>query len=278
MKNGRRIVAVVTVLTLVLGALGCAGADEITSGGFRLPGVKPRPTATPEVTAEPEITPEPVTAEAPSATPQITEAVESDAAEVTPAPTAEAAAPEAVRPPAAEPVTESDPMAGLRAIVVVLPEGETQVALSAEADAEAEVLAMIPAGAMLYVKTIDAQWSYAVYGELEGYVPTGKIALYNAEATPEEEAAIRTISVSSSLEGVTVIEEGTPICLTAVLTGFDGVAYTLQWQYTPDAGATNVDIAGANELTYVYNISFENLTYLYRLVVTVQDAEAEPAA
>ncbi len=47
MKNGRRIVALVTVLTLVLGTLGCAGADEITSGGFRLPGVKPRPTAIP---------------------------------------------------------------------------------------------------------------------------------------------------------------------------------------------------------------------------------------
>ena len=264
MKNGRRIVALVTVLTLALTTLGCAGADEITSGGFRLPGVKPRPTATPEVTAEPEATPTPVITEAPTAEPQPTEAPASPVTE-----------PET---PAVTPEPAADPLEGLRQIVVVLPAGENEVPLKAEADEKAESLAMIPAGAMLYVKDIDAQWSYAVYGELEGYVPTGKIALYNAEVTPEEEAVVRTISVSSTLEGMTVVEEGTPIILTAVLTGFDNVAYALQWQYTPDAGVTNVDIPGANDLTYTYNISFENFTYLYRLVVTVQDAEAEPAA
>lgn len=289
MKNGRRIVALVTVLTLALTTLGCAGADEITSGGFRLPGVKPRPTATPEVTAEPEATPTPVITEAPTAEPQPTEAPASPVTEpetpaVTPAPTAEAVAPEATKAPDAKPTAKpteepaADPLEGLRQIVVVLPAGENEVPLKAEADEKAESLAMIPAGAMLYVKDIDAQWSYAVYGELEGYVPTGKIALYNAEVTPEEEAVVRTISVSSTLEGMTVVEEGTPIILTAVLTGFDNVAYALQWQYTPDAGVTNVDIPGANDLTYTYNISFENFTYLYRLVVTIQNTEAEPAA
>ncbi len=280
MKNGRRIVALVTVLTLVLGTLGCAGADEITSGGFRLPGVKPRPTATPEVTAEPEATPVPVVTEAPTVEPQPTEAPASPVTEpetpaVTSAPTAEAVAPEATKAPDAKPVAKpteepaSDPLEGLRQIVVVLPARENEVPLKAEADEKAESLAMIPAGVMLYVKDIDAQWSYAVYGELEGYVPTGKIALYNAEVTPEEEAVVRTISVSSSIDGRLVVNEGETVVLSAVLTGFDDAAYEMQWQYTPDGGETVCDVEGANDLAYAYTITRENASWLYRLSITV---------
>ena len=59
---------------------------------------------------------------------------------------------------------------------------------------------------------------------------------------------------------------GTPITLTANLTGFENKDYTLQWQYSPDARQTWVDIPGANKMTYTYEMSAAVSDYIWRAV------------
>ena len=173
---------------------------------------------------------------------------------------------------------QEDPLAGLKQAIVVLEEGEAPLPLYAEPSADAEVLAELPNGEMLYVRQLEEDWTYAVYGELEGYVMTSKIALYNADPTPGEEEIVRTITVSSSLEGVPVVYAGTEVTMTATLTGFEDVAYTMQWQYTPDGGETVVDVEGANGPAYTFTIDDGNYAYLWRLVVTLQPEPAESGA
>ena len=171
-------------------------------------------------------------------------------------------------------VVEEDPLAGLRQAIVVLAEDEPAAMLYAEPDATSEVLAELANGEMLYIRELDAEWSYAVYGDLEGYILTAKIALYNGETTPEEEEIVRTITVTSSLAGAEVVYEGAEVTLTATLTGFEDDAYTMQWQYTPDGGETVVDVEGANEAEYTFVLDGTNVGYLWRMTVTLHSATA----
>ena len=158
---------------------------------------------------------------------------------------------------------------------MVLREGETSLKLYAEANTGSEVLATIGAGEMLYVQNIEAEWSYAVYGDVAGYVLTEKIALFNETATPEEEEIIRTVNVSSNVAGDAAVYAGTEIVLSAKLTGFENVAYTLQWQYTPDGGETICDVPGANDAQYAFIIDDSNAHYLWRVSVTIAAEAAE---
>ena len=160
---------------------------------------------------------------------------------------------------------------------MVLREGETSLKLYAEANTGSEVLATIGVGEMLYVQNIEAEWSYAVYGEVEGYVLTEKIALFNETATPEEEEIIRTVNVSSNVASDAPVYAGTEIVLSAKLTGFENVAYTLQWQYTPDGGETICDVPGANDAQYAFIIDDSNAHYLWRVSVTIAAEAAEQA-
>jgi len=67
---------------------------------------------------------------------------------------------------------------------------------------------------------------------------------------------------------------GTPITLTANLTGFENKDYTLQWQYSPDNRATWIDIPGENGMTMTYEISDQNDHYIWRVVARdVRDKE-----
>ena len=146
---------------------------------------------------------------------------------------------------------------------------ESELLMYAEASFESEVIAAIPAGGMAQVVELGAEWSIVQYGEFTGYVPTAKIVLYNADVTEEEQAIVRTITVSSNLYGQEIIYEGTEVILTATLTGFEDVNYQMQWQYSADGGATILDVEGANDYQYSYPITIENAHYLWRLSVTI---------
>lgn len=171
-------------------------------------------------------------------------------------------------------VIEEDPLADLRQAIVVLAEDEPMAMLYAGPDVTSEVLAELANGEMLYIRELDAEWSYAVYGDLEGYILTSKIALYNGETTPEEEEIVRTITVTSNLAGAEVVYEGAEVTLTATLTGFEDDTYTMQWQYTPDGGETVVDVEGANEAEYTFVLDGTNVGYLWRMTVTLHSATA----
>ena len=187
--------------------------------------------------------------------------------------------------PAEEPAVESpageeapaQPVSteGLRQIIVTLVEGEESLPFYAEAGGE--VIANIPAGAILHVKSVDSGYSYAVYSGMAGYVDTNKIALFNSEATEEEKEIIRSVSVSANV-GSTPSHEGDQIILSAKLTGFEDVNYRLQWQYSPDGGATIIDVSGANDAQYSFIINDENAAYLWRVCVTILEATEEATA
>lgn len=257
MKN-RSLKVLAMMLVLMVAMSSVAFAVKLTpSQGFKLPTVQYRATPEPEATEVPEATAEP---------------------EVTAVPEKPAATEE----PAAEATEEI--AVELRQIVVVLTEGETELALHAAADAASEVVALIPAGEILYVADIAAEWSYAIYGEFEGYVLTSKIALYNDQnTTPEEEEIIRTIKVSSNIDGQSVVYAGTEIILTAALTGFEDDEYTVQWQYSPDGGTSIYDVEGGNELQHAFIINDENADWLWKICITILEpvveeaVEAEPA-
>ena len=174
-----------------------------------------------------------------------------------------------------EVVPEVDPLEGLRQIMVVLHEGEMFLPLYAEPNAESSIVANIPAGEILYVKDVEAEWSYAVYGELEGYVLTSKIALYNEETTPEEEEIIRSIKLSSNVDGMEAVYAGTTIVMTAQLVGFENDQYSIQWKYSADNGATMVDIEGATGLQYSFVIDDSNAHYIWSIVITIADPVEE---
>ena len=101
-----------------------------------------------------------------------------------------------------------------------------------------------------------------------------------AQAPEEEETApvVRSISITSNLDGQTEVVVGTPVTLTATLGGFEDVQVALQWQCSTDGGATFADLPEATDTALTFNIDMNNVNYLWRLKVTVlPEAQPEPA-
>ena len=104
---------------------------------------------------------------------------------------------------------------------------------------------------------------------LYGYIFSDHIALFNA--TAEEQKVVRSISITDNIDHTQPIREGTVIRLSVSLTGFEGMNYSIQWQYSPDDGVTAYDIPGANNATYAYRVNEENVHNIYRVIVTYDD-------
>lgn len=136
-------------------------------------------------------------------------------------------------------------------------------------------IATVNRGVMVEIGSVRGGWALIRIGSLVGYVSSNCVALYNSEAAPEE--TIRSICISTSIEGMTQVREGTVVVLTATLVGFENDRYTLQWQYSTDGGATAIDIGGACGLEYAYRISPANFDYMYRIVVFIDDAQTNVA-
>ena len=134
---------------------------------------------------------------------------------------------------------------------------------------DGDVISVLPAGTALAVMQVGQDWSFIrVQDGQTGYVQTDAIALYNEK--PAEEEHIRAIIVTSNTADMITLREGMTVILSAKLIGFENDVYTLQWQYSPDGGATAIDIAGANGLQYGYFLNCGNMNYLYRVVVTYE--------
>ncbi len=101
--------------------------------------------------------------------------------------------------------------------------------------------------------------------------PEEEVQVEPQEETAEEPETEKEIIVHSSLEGMDLIPIDETVTLTAELIGFDDIAdYTCQWQYSTD-GVNYVDIEGANDLTYQYQVNMENLFYNWQLLVKYND-------
>lgn len=128
-------------------------------------------------------------------------------------------------------------------------------------------------------------------GELdEDFTLPEEGALPEEDAEPEiPEIDFSTLSVAISAES-DVVELGGDMVLTAILTGFEDLNYTLQWQFSTDnANWANVDGATGSTLRvqmneenrdYFWRVSVDNISWKNPTVVqTEQPLEAaEPAA
>ena len=83
--------------------------------------------------------------------------------------------------------------------------------------------------------------------------------------------AERSVSIYVSYEGDTV-SYGDEIELYAVLNGYEGTSYSLQWQVSEDN--TNwANISGANGSEYDVTVSEDNAANYYRVAVTIDGVE-----
>jgi len=101
----------------------------------------------------------------------------------------------------------------------------------------------------------------------------------DAEATPTADPTQETLvaetgtpdlsSVSISTQCVTngTLQYGDSITVVAQITGLDGIAYGMQWQYFNGTEWQNQ--AGANDSSYSFTLTKTNANYLWRMAVTV---------
>ncbi|MFR5794265.1 MAG: Cna B-type domain-containing protein [Christensenellales bacterium] len=86
------------------------------------------------------------------------------------------------------------------------------------------------------------------------------------DAEPEiPEIDFSTLSVAISAES-DVVELGGDMVLTAILTGFEDLNYTLQWQFSAD-NANWADVDGATDFTLRVQMNEENRDYFWRVSV-----------
>ena len=83
--------------------------------------------------------------------------------------------------------------------------------------------------------------------------------------------AERSVSIYVSYEGETVAY-GDEIELYAVLNGYEGTSYSLQWQVSSD-NANWANISGANDSEYDVTVSEDNAANYYRVAVTIDGVE-----
>lgn len=104
-------------------------------------------------------------------------------------------------------------------------------------------------------------------GELdEDFTLPEEGALPEEDAEPEiPEIDFSTLSVAISAES-DVVELGGDMVLTAVLTGFEDLNYTLQWQFSTD-NANWADVDGATGSTLRVQMNEENRDYFWRVSV-----------
>ena len=104
-------------------------------------------------------------------------------------------------------------------------------------------------------------------GELdEDFILPEEGELPEEDAEPEiPEIDFSTLSVAISAES-DVVELGGDMVLTAVLTGFEDLNYTLQWQFSAD-NANWADVDGATGSTLRVQMNEENRDYFWRVSV-----------
>ncbi len=98
----------------------------------------------------------------------------------------------------------------------------------------------------------------------------GTFTILTAEGNP------RRVTITSSLAAGEPAYAGMEVTLTAHLEGFEGVNYTLQWQFSLDKENWE-DMPGATGETYTYELSVETAAYNWRVVAT-EIAAGEAAA
>ncbi|MEA4896972.1 MAG: SH3 domain-containing protein [Christensenellaceae bacterium] len=88
------------------------------------------------------------------------------------------------------------------------------------------------------------------------------------KGSEEEEPPERSVSIRANVGSV--VSYGDVIVLTGVLTGYDDITYTMQWQAQADGGW--VDLPDERGISYSFVLDENNIDDSFRLEVTVVDA------
>jgi hypothetical protein len=84
---------------------------------------------------------------------------------------------------------------------------------------------------------------------------------------------MRKVTLKSTLDGKTEIEEGTEVTLTAKYKGFQGdEIMEIHWQYRPedDPDGEFREIEGADGFTYTYKVSEDNIHHEWRIILVLK--------
>lgn len=176
---------------------------------------------------------------------------------------------------AAEKADEVIDTAGMRRVSILAP-GEKGAAVYTMAGEGSRVLAVLCDGEAVPMVEFNDAWAKVVYDGRYAYIRTEDLVIYNAEEASEEEKQVfRTVTVHNEMTGKRFVAAGSSNTLTAVLTGFEDTAYTVQWFYSVDGNA-RVEIPGATELTYTFTVNATNIDYYWYVCVIIPDtADAE---
>ena len=155
--------------------------------------------------------------------------------------------------------------------VMVIRENGTNLYNAKNADAEA--VGTLAHGDVIWIKAVGGMWGEVYLDEESGplYFNLNNVALLKGEV--EYNIPIRKVRLSSTLDGLTEVDEGAEITITAEFSGFmeDEIA-DITWQYRPEDGEEGVffDIEGADDFIYTYAISAENVHNEWRIVLTLK--------
>ena len=143
--------------------------------------------------------------------------------------------------------------------------------LFAEQDEHAEAVGSLACGEVVWAKPAGDIWGEVYRGEESEplFFNLNNAALQLGEVGYD--VPVRKVELSSSLEGLTEIEEGSWVVINAEISGFtaDEIA-DITWQYRASEDEEFRDIEDAHDFMYVYPVSSENVHYEWRIVLTIK--------
>lgn len=154
--------------------------------------------------------------------------------------------------------------------VMVIRENGTNLYNAPSQDAEAA--GKLNHGDIYWIRPVGGMWGEIVLDDGNGplYLNLNNVVLLRGEVGYD--IPIRKVRLVSTLDGMTQIEEGTEITITAEFSGFmeDEIA-DITWQYRTENDAEDAfrNIDGVNGLVYTYSVTDENVHNEWRIVLTL---------
>ena len=187
--------------------------------------------------------------------------------------TQETPAEDAAEPEATEPADPDREMleAGYIQVMVIRENG---TGLYDRMDEAAAAVGSLQHKDVVWVRPAEGIWA-EVYripeGETPIYLNLNNVMLLQGQV--DQDIPIRSVKLTSTLDGLTEIEEGTEITMTAEISGFLQDEITdVTWQYRTEGDAEDAyrDIADAHGLRYTYPVDAENIHNEWRVILTLK--------
>lgn len=143
--------------------------------------------------------------------------------------------------------------------------------LFAEQDEHAEAVGSLACGDIVWAKPAGNIWGEVYRGEESEplYFNLNNAALQLGEVGYD--VPVRKVELSSTLEGLSEIDEGSWVVINAEISGFtaDEIA-EITWQYRAAEDDEFCNIEDAHDFMYIYPVSSENVHYEWRIVLTIK--------